>query len=183
MTVSWGDELPQTEGMGARIKGTGIVRSTFAAELVRAWASLSIHEAVGLAMRDHRRRAGTTQRAYARLRGWSKTHQFRLESQAEGLRLERVAQALQGTGFELVLRSVDVEGEHDLDNAAGGAAETSYVRAEDWPVTELVARDAQQRRFPPGRPVRRTGILGPDWWWRRYSSDIQHRPPEWTTGR
>ncbi|MDQ3382907.1 MAG: hypothetical protein M3519_03845, partial [Actinomycetota bacterium] len=102
-------------------------------------------------------------------RGWSKTHQSRLESAADQVRLDQVMHALEGTGFELVLRRVD----RDPD--------PREVRAEDWPATELVALDGQGRRFPANRVVQRVREPNPQWWMARHSTNALAARVEWTT--
>ncbi|CAN5822401.1 hypothetical protein BH24ACT8_BH24ACT8_12800 [soil metagenome] len=152
-----------------RIRGSGVIRPTFAAELLRARDDLDTGRAVGLAMRAHRRVVGETQRVYAVRRGWSKTHQSRLESSADQVRLDQVMHALEGTGFELVLRRMD----RDPD--------PQEVRAEDWPVTEVVALDGQGRRFPANRVVQRVREPNPQWWMARHGTNAMAARVEWTT--
>ncbi len=76
---------------------------TFARELLEARATLTLSDEVGLALRLHRRRLGKSQRAYAAVRGWSRSHLGRLEATAGRMRLEDVVAALQPTGFRLAL--------------------------------------------------------------------------------
>ncbi len=156
-----------------------MVRPTFAAELVDARRRYSPIQAVGLALRDHRRRTALTQRAYAVARAWSKTHQHRLEMHPDELRLGQVVTALVGTGYELCLRRVSAEDDPAGDDAEG----EGEVTAADWPDAELVARDHRGRRFPAHRTVRRSPAMGPDWWWRSHGTEPFAPMPEWTSGR
>ena len=92
----------------------------------------TVADAVGLALRDHRRRLRLSQRAYAAVRGRPHRTIARLESSAGGFCLDDVTEALRGTGFALALvRPGDV-----LDHAAAA----TVVTASSWPVTELLAR-------------------------------------------
>ena len=76
---------------------------TFAAEVLRARASLRIADEVGLAFRAERQRLGLSQRAYAAHRGLTLGTIIRLESAAESLKLGDVDAALEGTMFQLCL--------------------------------------------------------------------------------
>lgn len=154
------------------VRGTGVVYPTFAAELLRARETLTLGEAVGLAFRAVRRESDLSQRAYAQARGWSKTHQHRLEREADSLGLAQVVHALADTGFTLAL----------VGQAPNGAeGEGKVLRGADWPDAELVARDHGDRRFPPTGEVRRVGRL-PLWWLDRHSTGSRP-PPDWTSAR
>lgn len=139
---------------------------TLAAEVVAARDNLSTMDEVALALRDHRHRLGTSQRDYARQRGWTKTRQHRLERTPGELKLVDVVEALGPTGFHLVLCRDQ--------NADSGLARAS------WSAPELVARDAADRRFPAHRRARRTGPMEPHWWWRNFSTDSRTEKPLWT---
>lgn len=154
------------------VRGTGRLRPTLAVELLRAREQMGVVEAVGLAVREIRRGAGLGQRAYAESRGWSKTHQHRLEADAGELRLRSVVEALKGTGIELMIARVGTDTAVD--------ARGQRIQPSDWPDTELIARDARGRRFPAHRSVRRaTGA--PTWWTWRHGASALATEPEWTT--
>lgn len=156
------------------VRGTGRLFPTLAAELIEARVALTVAQSIGLAMRATRNAAGASQRAYAEMRGWSKTHQHRLEAAAANLQLGRILEALEGTGFELALLATDAE---------GAAPSTGRrLKPEDWEDSELIAVDAARRRFPANREVRRTST-GPTWWWWQHSTDARARTPDWTTER
>lgn len=104
-----------------------------------------ISKQVGLALRGHRRGLGQSQRAYAAHRGLSKSQLARLESDASGMTLGAVADALEGTGYCLAV--VPVDATPDID----------------WDPTDQEARTRDGRRFPANRTVRRSRF-GPDWW-------------------
>ncbi len=76
---------------------------TYAAEVVRARASLRLGDEVGLALRAERQRLGMSQRAYAAHRGWTLGTVIRLESAADAMKLGDVDAALDGTAFQLCL--------------------------------------------------------------------------------
>jgi hypothetical protein len=76
---------------------------TFAAEVLRARASLRLGDEVGLAVRAERQRLGMSQRAYATHRGWTLGTVIRLESAADAMKLGDVDAALAGTAFQLCL--------------------------------------------------------------------------------
>ena len=76
---------------------------TYAAELLRARASLRLGDEVGLAVRAERQRLGMSQRAYAAHRGWTLGTVIRLESAADAMKLGDVDAALEGTAFQLCL--------------------------------------------------------------------------------
>ena len=76
---------------------------TYAAEVLRARASLRLGDEVGLAVRAERQRLGMSQRAYAAHRGWTLGTVIRLESAADAMKLGDVDAALEGTAFQLCL--------------------------------------------------------------------------------
>lgn len=149
-----------------------MVRPTFARELIAGREGLDLRGAVGLALRVHRRETGLSQRDYARWRGWSKSHQWRLESRADSLRLQDLAGALQDTGYRLALVHVD-------PMAPSGEEALELVQPEQFAPPEFVARDQAGRRFPAHLRVRRTR-RAPRWWMERYST-TRVLGPEWTT--
>jgi hypothetical protein len=149
-----------------------MVRPTFARELVAGRAGLDLTGAVGLALRVHRRETGLSQRDYAQWRGWSKSHQWRLESRADSLRLQDLASALQDTGYRLALVHVD-------PLAPLGEEVSELAQPEQFAAPEFVARDRAGRRFPAHLRVRRTR-RAPRWWMERYSTTLVVGP-EWTT--
>lgn len=76
---------------------------TFAAEVLRARASLRLGDEIGLAFRAERQRLGLSQRAYAARRGWTLGTVIRLETTVDGMKLGDVVDALDGTAFQLCL--------------------------------------------------------------------------------
>lgn len=175
--------------MVTTIRGYGYTRPTFARELLHARERIDLSGLVGMAMRSHRRELGLPQRAYALMRGWSKTRQARLEACAEALKMGTVRQALEGTGFRLALVHDGPPFEHacGAQSPAADSADTSRpstVCVEEATVlqfidSELIARDAADRRFPAGRSVRRTRNP-PKWWVDRYATRGAVEP-EWST--
>ena len=131
-----------------------------------------LFRSLGLAFRQQRREMGVSQRSYAELRGWSKGRQCRLEATAGELRLEVLLEALDGTGFELVLVRTG-------DSAPSATPHHLTGQWAHWLDSEFVARDDADRRFPAHREVRRT-VRPPWWWWRLYSTS-RCFGPEWTT--
>ena len=93
------------------MKRTGRTWPTFAAELLRARATLRLGDEVGLAIRADRSRLGLSQRAYAAERGLTEAAVIRLESAADSMKLGDVVSALSGTAFMLCLchRPPDVQ--------------------------------------------------------------------------
>lgn len=143
----------------------GPTRPTYAVELLGAQERLTVPDAIGLALRRSRFRAGTSQREYAQDHGWSKSFQARLESRAQDLRLRDLLTVLGTTDYGLVLVPRET---------------ARSVRAEDWSRAEVLARDAAGRRFPAARDVRRT-TEAPAWWMWRHGADFRVRWPEWTS--
>lgn len=111
---------------------------TFAAELLRARASLRIGDEVGLALRADRQRLGLSQRAYAERRGWTLGTVIRLESAADALKLGDVDAALEDTPFMLCLchRPTSPDsgvGAHAVTGAGAGGTEPAPSSAEPVP--------------------------------------------------
>jgi PhnB protein len=158
------------------VRGSGRRQPTLAADVVRARSRLSTADEVGLALRAHRRALGANQREYARLRGWTKTHQHRLERSPGGLKFSDVLEALTTTGFGFLLCREDGHRDEGPDASAP-------VDVSSWPAGELVARDAAGRRYPAGRVARRTGPSEPRWWWMAHSTEARAEPPLWTASR
>ncbi|MCE0486813.1 hypothetical protein [Ornithinimicrobium sediminis] len=154
------------------VRGRGPTRPTYARELVQGRESLDLEAAVGVAMRMHRWETQRSQREYADWRGWSKSHQWRLEKRAGELTLHALARALEDTGYRLALVHVD-------PLSPVGEAPAELVRSEQFPRTEFTARDAAGRRFPAHRRVHRARVA-PRWWSGRYSTS-RVQGPEWTT--
>lgn len=152
---------------------------TLAAELLTARDELTVARGVGLALRADRRASGDSQRAYAERRGWSKTHQHRLETNAASLRLGQVMDALQATGYELAIarenEELPVQNGPDAQLVGPGRR----VWPTDWPDHELIGRDRAGRRFPADREIRRVSSL-PNWWIWRHATDIRAAKPTWT---
>ena len=136
------------------------------ARLLAQWhdaqESLTLVQCIGLALRRRRSTLGMSQRAYAQTSGWSKSHQARLESAPEVLRLADVLAALDGTGYHLELH-------HDHDG--------QVVVPVDWAASELVARFSDGRRFPAAvNPVRARSTR--TWFYTRHPYDVP--APNWT---
>ena len=126
--------------------------------------SLTLLDAIGLALRRQRNGDGTSQREHALRSGWSKSHQARLESNPGRLKLEDVLTALEGTSYHLELRA---DGDGRL------------VEPFEWYPTELVARFRDGRRFPAAvNPVRWTPRT---WFYTRHPFD--RSAPDWTWHR
>lgn len=128
-----------------------------AADLHDAVDTLTLAGAVGLAIRDHRRRLGLSQRAYAAMRTWSASRVARLESDAGRSSLDDVVGALDGTGFGIALVHVTPE----------GSSPAQVVEPCSWRESELVARvRGGSRRFPAHHDVQAVDNP-PSWWWHR----------------
>lgn len=170
--------------MVTSIRRAGYTRPTFARELLEGRSRTDLAGLIGLAMRTHRGEWGLPQRAYAAVRGWSKTHQARLESHADELKVGTVRAALEGTGFRLALvhdgPGIPVSSRLILDMASVESEDeiVEAVRVEQFVDSEIVAKDAAGRRFPVTRPVARTEYA-PKWWMDRYGS-WGGNGPEWT---
>ncbi|MDO5502798.1 MAG: hypothetical protein Q4G67_06445 [Actinomycetia bacterium] len=72
-------------------------------ELDHLRAGLSLADGIGLALRRTRLQTSQSQREYAAARSWSASHQARLETHAELLRVREVCAALTGSDFVLTL--------------------------------------------------------------------------------
>lgn len=170
--------------MVTSIRRAGYTRPTFARELLEGRARTDLAGLVGMAMRTHRRELGLPQRTYATIRGWPKSHQARLETTAEELKIGTVRTALEGTGFRLALvhdgPGIPVSSSLPVELATGDTDDelVEVVRVEQFIDSEIVAKDAAGRRFPVTRPVRRTEHP-PKWWMDRYST-WGGNGPEWT---
>ncbi|WP_299447468.1 hypothetical protein [uncultured Phycicoccus sp.] len=152
---------------------------TFALDLLRARAALTVADHVGLALRAHRRVLRMSQRAYARHRGWSKGHLSRLEADAGRLRLCDVAAALRGTGYILALCREPAP-PRGPDEPAPAAA---VVRPEHWSRTELLARVRDgSRRFPAHHRTRQV-TYPPSWWWATEATYVHSVAPDWYAPR
>lgn len=144
-----------------------------AADVDAATQRLTVADSVGLALRDHRRRLGLSQRAYAAMRLWSLSRIARLETSAGRFTLDDVVEALAGTGFGIALVR------HGDDDSR--AAEV--VEPASWPETELVARVRDgSRRFPAHHETRAV-INPPNWWWHREFFHGKGPEPEWYAPR
>ncbi len=186
--------------MRVDVRGTGPLRPTFAADLVRAYQLADVSAMVGLALRRHRSAVRMSQRAYAQWRGWSKGRQGRLEGSAGNQRLEEVVCALRGTGYRLALihdgdevlpRAAEplaaVADPGDLESLSGRKRESAHDRdiaayvavPSDWDISEFVAKDEAGRKFPAHKEVRRT--TEPPLWWMFRHSTSRGIWPEWTT--
>ncbi|KRE61035.1 helix-turn-helix domain-containing protein [Nostocoides sp. Soil756] len=159
---------------------------TFAQELLAARAALGPQEVVGLALRADRRRRGLSQRAYARLRGWSPSWVARLESAAGRLKLDDLVEALEGTGYELAVCETSHPREDPGDDdeprpppVSGGAALPVPVPADHWDRTELIARvRGGGRRFPAHHLIQQVSYP-PNWWWGTESTQVGSVAPHW----
>ncbi|EAQ00192.1 hypothetical protein JNB_08474 [Janibacter sp. HTCC2649] len=145
------------------------------ADLEAAFRRLTVADAVGLALRDHRRRLGLSQRAYAAVRGRPPAAIAALESSAGSLRLDDVVEALEDTGFALALvKGVDGDGSN---------VTATVVEAGSWPLTELLARVRDgSRRFPAHHETRAV-VIPPRWWWHREFLAGQGPEPQWYAPR
>ncbi len=164
----------------------GIPRK-YARQLARARARLTVADEVGLALRDHRRALGLSQRAYASSRGLSRAMLARLEAGAGRMSLDTVVSALEGTGFEL--RVTFDEPSPTVPEAAVATPSTSArqpasganapVPPEAWLPTDLVARvRGGSRRFPAHRVVEPV-VNPPMWWWMHEFFSGPTEEPQW----
>lgn len=145
-------------------------------DLAATIRGLTLADAVGLALRDHRRRLGLSQRAYARLRSKTPSSIARLESSAGCSQLKAVIEALDGTGFELALVR---PGDEDT-----GSTPAAIVGPDAWPMTELLARVRDgSRRFPAHHEAQAV-VSPPSWWWHREFFAGRPGPePQWYAPR
>ena len=159
-------------------------------QLRRARAALTVSDEIGLALRDHRRRLGMSQRTYATTRGLSRTMLARLEAGAGRMSLDTVVTALDGTGFVLQVGfSPDHPSPPPADHAGALAAPVtdsavplpgpSGVPPETWAPTDLVARvRGNTRRFPAHREV--GAVTNPPlWWWMHEFFRGPSEEPKW----
>ena len=155
---------------------TRAVRAQRQIDLAATIRGLTVADAVGLALRDHRRRLGLSQRAYARLRSKTPSSIARLESSAGRSQLTAVIEALDGTGFELALVR---PGDEDT-----GSTPAAIVGPDSWPMTELLARVRDgSRRFPAHHEAQAV-VSPPSWWWHREFFAGRPGPePQWYAPR
>ena len=159
----------------------------YARQLALARARLTVADEVGLALRDHRRALGLSQRAYAASRGLSRAMLARLEAGAGRMSLDTVVSALEGTGYEL---RVTFDGPCPTMPGAAEAvpSESSQEPAlpedvgippEVWLPTDLVARvRGGSRRFPAHRVVIPV-TDPPKWWWLHEFFSGPTEKPQW----
>lgn len=151
-----------------------------ATDLLAAVETLTLAGSVGLALRDHRRRLGLSQRAYAAVRAWSASRVARLESDAGRFSLDDVVDALEGTGFGIALVALPPD----------GSSPAHVVDAGTWRESELIARVRDgSRRFPAHHEVEAVDNP-PSWWWHReffvhgFANEpewyARRPPPAWT---
>ncbi|CAN7173776.1 helix-turn-helix domain-containing protein [Knoellia sp. LjRoot47] len=143
-----------------------------AAQREKAARDLTVAGSVGLALRDHRRRLGLSQRAYAAVRGWSASHVARLETGAGRFSLDDVVDALVGTGFSIALVR---PGQAD--------APAEVVDPGSWPEVELVARIRDGSRRFPAHHETEAAISPPTWWWHREFFHGLGPAPQWYAPR
>ncbi|WP_156971295.1 hypothetical protein [Knoellia sinensis] len=145
------------------------------ADHAAAARELTVAGAVGLALRDHRRRLGLSQRAYAAVRHRAPSLIARLETAAGRFRLDDVVEALAGTGFALaVVRLAETE---------GAVSSATIVDPMDWPLTELIARVRDGSRRFPAHHETRSVINPPAWWWHREFFVGKGPEPRWYAPR
>ena len=167
---------------------TGGLPQEWAPQLRAARAALTVGDEIGLALREHRRRLGMSQRRYAAARRLSRTMLARLEAGAGAMSIDTVVRALEGTGFTLVV-GVDDPDPGPIDGAAvlthptaddttRGALEPR-VAPEAWRATDLVARvRGGSRRFPAHRVVEPV-TNPPLWWWMHEFFNGPTEEPKW----
>lgn len=144
-----------------------------AADIDDAVARLTVGDTVGLALRDHRRRLGLSQRAYSAMRGWSASRVARLETSAERFTLDDVVEALDGTGFSL-----------DLVRRRGDDPTVAeVVQPDSWSETELVARVRDDSRRFPAHHETHAAVNPPNWWWHREFFRGLGPEPQWYAPR
>jgi transcriptional regulator with XRE-family HTH domain len=159
----------------------------YARQLARARERLTVADEVGLALRDHRRALGLSQRAYAASRGLSRAMLARLEAGAGRMSLDTVVSALEGTGFELRVAFDDPPPR--TPGAAEAVPPTSAQESADpehvgiphdaWLPTDLVARvRGGSRRFPAHRVVVPVAEP-PKWWWLHEFFSGPTEKPQW----
>jgi transcriptional regulator with XRE-family HTH domain len=175
----------------------------FARQLALARKRLTVADEVGLALRDHRRALGLSQRAYAASRGLSRAMLARLEAGAGRMSLDTVVAALDGTGFELRVtfddpppttpgaaeavpsRSTSRQGSGPAEAvpstsaAESGSPEDVRIPPQAWLATDLVARvRGGSRRFPAHRVV--IPVTDPPmWWWIHEFFSGPTEKPQW----
>ena len=159
----------------------------YARPLARARARLTVADEVGLALRDHRRALGLSQRAYASSRGLSRAMVARLEAGAGRMSLDTVVLALEGTGFELRVTFDDppprtpgaAEAVPSTSAQESASPEDVGISPQVWLPTDLVARvRGGSRRFPAHRVVLPV-TDPPTWWWLHEFFSGPTEKPEW----
>lgn len=130
---------------------------TFAAELLRARASLRVGDEVGLALRADRQRLGLSQRAYAERRGWTLGTVIRLESAADAMKLGDVDAALEDTPFMLCLCHRPASPDSGVGapgtTGAGGTAPAPSSTESARPSSTEPDGSADDRSAPPAAPM------------------------------
>jgi len=116
----------------------------FARQLALARERLTVADEVGLALRDHRRALGLSQRAYAASRGLSRAMLARLEAGAGRMSLDTVVAALEGTGFELRVTFDDPP-----PTTPGAAEAVPSTSAHESGSPEAVLSASSQESDPP----------------------------------
>lgn len=133
-----------------------------AAEIARARRDLVAALRVGLVSRRYRRSHGLTQRDLAAELGWSRSVVGRIEADAAHTPFDRVDALLHHVGYRVALIPITEEPVEDPDAT--------------WGASDLLARDGQGRRPPPGSQVtwndesdRRlyTSLCDREWTWSR----------------
>lgn len=162
----------------------------FLEPLRRARDALTLGDAVGLALRAHRRELRLSQRAYAARRGLGRTMLARLEAGAGRMSLDTVVEALDGTGFALAVTRCGPDEPPGGDDVGARAVEPAQlamvgavvrrpIRPREWEATDLVARvRGGTRRFPAHRHVRAVDNP-PLWWWMHEFFEGPSEEPRW----
>lgn len=146
-----------------------------AADLAAAIEVVTLPSAVGMALRDHRRRLGLSQRAYATLRDMTSSTIARLERSAGPFSLDDVIRALDSTGFALALIREPDPGEQQCPGA--------IVQPDSWPVTELLAQVRDGSRSVPAHHETEAVVNPPRWWWHREFFAGKGPEPQWYAPR
>lgn len=158
-------------------------QSQRAADIAATVGRLTLADMVGLALRDHRRRLGLSQRAYAAVRERLPSAIARLETSAGRFQLDDVLDALNGTGFALALVRCADDADDAIDAIDEQRGTAVPVVPGSWPTTELIARTRDGSPHFPAHHETHAVINPPNWWWRREFSFGKGPEPQWDAQR
>jgi transcriptional regulator with XRE-family HTH domain len=146
-----------------------IAHPTLAADAVRAREALDLPTEIALAVRSARRAAGMSQRSFSKAMGIARWVLERAETRADSLSVQTVRDLLTLCDHDLVL----------VRRGEDGSVEA--VDPEQWPVAELIAKDARGRQLPAHGIASRTCV--PKHWVPYDDPRWRCETPLWTWSR